>query len=204
MTKPGKSEAMERKTVRERLAEVVAATERASRISDERALEILSERAVALARPVEDAAPEGAVLQVVTFTLGSERYALETRHVREIVRLTEITPLPLAPSPFVGIVNLRGEIVPLVDLGQFLGLVASGTTSQSSALVLGDAAAEIGILVTAVEHTTELPAASLLQTDNAMAGKPASFRLGVTEDALMVIDGDKLLADGRLFVTTQS
>lgn len=204
MTKQGKPEAIERQAVRERLAEIIAATDRASRISDERALEILSERAVALARPVEDAAPEGAVLEVVTITLGSERYAIETRHVREIVRLTEITPLPLAPSPFVGIVNLRGEIVPLVDLGQFLGLVASGTTSRSSALVLGDAAAEFGILVTAVEQTMELPAASLLQSDNAMAGRPASFRLGVTEDALMVIDGDKLLADGRLFVTTQS
>lgn len=204
MTKPGKPDAIERKTVRERLAEVVAATEQAGRMSDERALEILRQRAVALARPVEDAAPQGAVLQVVTFMVGAERYALETRHVREIVRLTDITPLPLAPDPFVGIANLRGEVVPLVDLGRFLGLAQPATASHSSALVLGAAAAEIGIPVTAVEHTMELPAASLLQTENVLAGNPASFRLGVTGDALMVIDGDKLLADGRLFVTTQS
>ena len=95
----------------------------------------------------------------------------------------------------------------MVDLGQFLGLAASvdDIAFLHSAIVLGEAAAEFGILVTAVEQTMELPAASLLQTGQ-RHGRPgtASFRSGVTEDALMVIDGDKLLADGRLFVTTQS
>lgn len=204
MTKPDKSQPVDWTRVRERLTRAIAATEQAGQLSGERATEILKQRARALATPPREAGFQGETIDLVAFTLGAERYALETRHVREIVRLTRITRLPLAPSPFFGVVNLRGEILPLIDLGEFLGGRKSETASFTSALVIGEDAAEIGLPVASIEQTLELPVAALMAADSIRTEQRADCRLGVTGDALIVLDGDKLLADRRLFVERRS
>jgi hypothetical protein len=107
--------------VRARLDRAGAATAEALRLSPERARAVLEERARALAR-VPPAEYAGAVLEVVTFDLAGERYALETRHVRAVVRLGEHTPVPGAPDFLVGVLNLRGEVLAVMDLGKVLGL----------------------------------------------------------------------------------
>ena len=84
--------------VRQRLARAGAALEEALHPSPERAHAVLEERARALARAPAARAAEAPGLLVVTFALGGEHYALEARHVREVSRLTDCTPLPGAPG----------------------------------------------------------------------------------------------------------
>src|SRR5262245_46166269 len=91
--------------VRRRLARAVAATEEASRLSPERARAVMEERARALARVPPAAARAADVLEVVIFALADELYAIETRHVREVSRLTDATPVPGAPDFLLGVLN---------------------------------------------------------------------------------------------------
>ncbi len=85
---------------------------------------MLDERARALAR-VPPAAPKASeVLEIATFALANEHYGVETRFVREVVRMADFTPLPGAPSFLVGVLNLRGEILALIDLRTFFGVAA--------------------------------------------------------------------------------
>ena len=61
-------------------------------------------------------------LQMINFTLGGDEYAVEIQKVREVINFRELTPLPKAPSFVKGIINLRGEVIPVIDLREKLGL----------------------------------------------------------------------------------
>jgi purine-binding chemotaxis protein CheW len=189
--------------VRARLARATAATEEALRLSPERAKAVLEERARALARAPAQAPAAGAVLEVATFTLASERYGLATAHVREVVRLTDYTPVPGAPAFLAGVVNLRGDILAVFDLRPFLGVAGGGVTGLSRAIVLGGARAEFGVLADAVHEVTTVPAVELLEPPASVTGAGREYLRGVTPDALIVLDGAVLLRDARLFIDQQ-
>ncbi len=157
---------------------------------------ILEERARALARPLAAAGSEGAMLELVVFSIGGGRYALETRHVREVARLRDLTPVPGAADFLIGVTSIRGEFLALVDLRYTLGLPAQGLLDLSYLVVVGTERAEFGILTDAVHEVTLLPAAEV----RAPPGEARDHLRGVTRDALAVLDGDRLMADERLFV----
>jgi purine-binding chemotaxis protein CheW len=186
--------------VRARLARATAATEEALRLSPQRAKAVLEERARALARAPAQAPAAGEVLEVATFTLADERYGLETAHVREVVRLTDYTPVPGAPGFLAGVVNLRGDILAVFDLRPFLGVAGGGVTGLSRAIVLGGARAEFGVLADAVHEVTAVPAGELHEPPASATGAGWQYLRGVTPDALIVLDGAALLQDGRLFI----
>src|SRR5262249_19708792 len=146
--------------VRKRLERAIAATEEAARISPERARAVMDERARALARPTVQTAPADG-LEVVVFRLGSERYGIETGHVREAARLADLTPLPGAPDFLAGVTNLRGQILAVIDLGQFLDIAARGLTDLPWLLVLGSDRAEFGVLAEAASEVVMLSAAQV-------------------------------------------
>jgi purine-binding chemotaxis protein CheW len=186
---------------RERLAQATAKSEAALDISEDRARQIMDERARALARPPMAEPDPGDRIRVVTFALGGERYAIETRYVREIIRMAQVTPMPGVPDHFIGLMNLRGEILPLVDLCRFFGIGRTALADAPWAIVLGDDGADLGAPVAAMQDTLELPVAGLLKPIDTAPNQPADCRLGITENALIVIDGAALLADRRLFIT---
>src|SRR5205085_2768118 len=107
-------------------------------------------RARALARVPPQAPQATEVLQVVAFRLVNERYALETRSIREVVRCSDLTPVPGAPDFFVGLINLRGEILAVFDLRKFFGVAEKGLTEQARVLVVGEERTEFGVLADAV------------------------------------------------------
>ena len=186
--------------VRRRLARSAAGAGDALRLSQERAKAVMDERALALAR-VPPAPPKAAdVLEIATFALADEHYGVETRFVREVVRLADYTPLPGAPSFLVGVLNLRGEILALIDLRTFFGLAAAGLTDLARVLVLGDGRAEFGVLANAAHEVTTLRVDEIHEPPDSASGAGREYLRGVTRDALIVLDGAALLRDGRLFV----
>jgi purine-binding chemotaxis protein CheW len=197
-SKRPRPEAIDWSQVRKRLARAIAATEETLRLSPQRARAILDERARLLARvPVQETRAEG--LEVVVFTLANERYGIETRHVREVVRLTNLTPLPGAPEFLAGIINLRGSILAVLDLGKFFGLAVPELSDRARVIVLGEERAEFGVLAEAYEVVT-LRADAVREPPDSVAGSAREFLRGVTADALLVLDGAALLADPRLTI----
>ena len=108
--------------IEQRLQIARDATERIWSPSAEETRRILQIRALALAKepPVEEAADED--LEVLEFTLAYERYAMESRYVRQVAPLESLTPLPCTPAFVLGIVNLRGALYPVIDLRKFFEL----------------------------------------------------------------------------------
>jgi purine-binding chemotaxis protein CheW len=185
--------------VHERLARLAVA-DGTQQLSAEQARVVLEERARALARVAAAPASAAEMLEVATFTLGNERYGIETRHVREVARLAEYTPVPGAPDFVLGILNLRGEIVALIDLRRLFGIGQSGTTDTSRVVVLGGSRREFGVLVDAVSEVLHLRADEVFDPPPT-AGSPARNCLrGVTREALIILDGGALLQDGRLII----
>lgn len=190
--------------VRQRLARAVAATEESLHLSPERARAVLDERARTLARVPAAALRAADILEVVTFSLGSERYAIQASHVREVVRVTEHTPIPGSPDFLMGVINLRGDIVALLDLRPFFGLGPQAVTDFSRILVLGGERVEFGILVDAAHEVLRLRLDEILEPPGELTSAGRQFLRGVTADALIVLDGSLLLRDQRLFIELDS
>ena len=114
------------------------------------------ERAPGRAAP---AGPRGedAVVQLCTFRIGGEDYALDVMRVREIVPPRPITPVPRAP-PFVeGVVRLRGEVIPVLDVRKRLGVPPASDTRRARFLVVNVAGRRIALVVDEVCEVLRLP-----------------------------------------------
>lgn len=152
---------------------------------------ILEERARALAR--SEAPPAwGAAIEVVTFTLGAERYALETRYLQAVARLQALTPIPGATPPIFGVTAWRGELLTIMDLRQLLGIRDGGLNDLSRLLVLGEARAAFGLLADTVADLVTLSVSAIRPPPEGVAIRREYLR-GITGEALLVLDAVELL-----------
>lgn len=96
--------------------------------------------------------------QVVVFNIGQQAYAVEIGWVREVVVWSEPVPLPGAPPAVQGVINLRGQVIPVIDLGQRLGMARcrEGSAARIMVVELGERAA--GLVVDGVSEVMTLPA----------------------------------------------
>ena len=161
---------------------------------------ILAARARALAVPTRTAALAESALEVLTFTVTRERYALETAWVHAVVRLTQVTPVPGAPDLLVGVTAVRGELLPVMDLRRLLGLPAAGLSDLGWLVVLGADGPDVGLLADRVHEVTRVPHSALHRAIEGGPSAGADCRLGVTPDALSVLDGRALLALPQLTI----
>jgi purine-binding chemotaxis protein CheW len=139
------------------------------------------------------------VIETLGFRLGQERYAVESKYVREVVRLVDFTPVPGGPDFLIGVVNLRGHILAVANLHEFLCAPHQGLTDLGYAIVLGNDRPELGILADEAHELRAIPLATIGDPPPSIAGIGREHLLGVTSDALVVLDGARLLADPRLF-----
>jgi chemotaxis signal transduction protein len=119
----------------------------AARSERERIDEELAARARAFARPQTGVAAAPA-LEVVAFGSGDTRYAIAAPFVRRIERLGRVTPLPGAPAHFAGLMNLHGQLIPLVDLGRLYG--APACPNAVFAVIVGAARPDVGIVTESI------------------------------------------------------
>jgi len=160
---------------------------------------LLRERAHLLAR--EPAAEESDErLEVVVFLLGRERYGIETSLIREVLTLREPTPLPCTPSFVLGIMNLRGEIISVLDLRKIFGFGELEPAELNKVIVLRGAALEFGILADEVIGVRTIPAKGVHPSPTTLTGMRADYLKGVVGGRLVLLDAGKMLADRRLVV----
>lgn len=100
-----------------------------------------------MSTPPAEPSPSAQQPRVCVVSLAGGRFAVEVRHAREVVVLEDYTVVPLAPPHLVGVANLRGAIMPLVDIRPFLGLPPTRTTRQPRALVVEHDGAQAGLLI---------------------------------------------------------
>jgi purine-binding chemotaxis protein CheW len=160
---------------------------------------ILRERAGRLAA-VDARVETGPMLEVLTFQLAGERYAMESSYVRQVFTLRDMTRVPCTPAFVLGIINVRGEICPVIDLKRVFGMPERGLTNATRAIVIRDERLELGIVADVVLQVRALPEASLQPPPATLSGVHAEFVRGVTDEALIVLDAARVLAHPSMVV----
>ena len=102
-----------------------------------------------------------AVYHLVAFQLDGETYGVEIDKVQEIIRAAEITAVPGAPPHVCGVINLRGKIIPVVDLRVRFTMPESGASEEQRIIVVDLGIKRLGMLVDSVSHVIRLPSASI-------------------------------------------
>jgi purine-binding chemotaxis protein CheW len=131
--------------------------------------------APAVARPPE-ADP---LAQLCTFRIGGEDYAIDIMRVREIIHPLAITPVPRAPSFVEGVIRLRGDVIPVIDVRKRLALPATPATRKSRFLVVNVAGRRIALVVDEVREVLRLPRSEIRPAPSLGAAGGPRFFLGV-------------------------
>jgi purine-binding chemotaxis protein CheW len=129
--------------------------------------------------------------QVVIFRLGDGRYAVEIAAVREIIRPQPITVVPLAPPFVVGVLNLRGSIVPVLDLRRRCGLAAAPQTRDSRVVVVQVEGVTVGLQVDSVSEVVSLSPDCIEPAPSLIDGGREQLLLGVArldQHLVMLLD----------------
>ena len=138
------------------------------------------------------------VLQWVTFKLDSETYGINVMQVQEVLRYTEIAPVPGAPLYVLGIINLRGNVVTVIDTRSRFGLESSGVSDNTRIVIIESEKQVIGILVDSVAEVVYLRASEIDVAPNVGNDESAKFIQGVSNregELLILVDLNMLLSD---------
>ncbi len=181
-----------------RLAEMAGTLDSASRIRHDDNNNILEQRARQLAVSQQEESVTLDTIEVLTFRINDDQYAIETRYVLELTSLATETVVPGCPTFLRGIANLRGEILAVIDLSAFFGLAPASDTNQI--LVLGQDHAEFGIVINDAADVTAISRSDVSLPAIAIPETQRQFLIGVTPDAILVLNGESLLNDGRLVI----
>ena len=161
---------------------------------------ILRARAQALARPPASTPASSSMLELLQFRLASECYALETRHVEDVHPLRDLTPLPCTPPFVLGIVNIRGRILPVLDLKKFFDLPEQGLTDLHRIIRVRGNDLELGLLADVIVGVRSVAADSLQPSPQTFTGIRADYLKGIGAERLVVLDLDRILSDPKIIV----
>ncbi len=138
------------------------------------------------------------IVQWVTFRLADETYGINVMQVQEVLRVTEIAPVPGAPHYVLGIINLRGNVVTVVDTRIRLGLETTEVTDATRIVIIEGTKHVVGILVDCVAEVVDLHASDLESAPNVGNDESAKYIQGVASrdnELLILVDLNKLLTD---------
>jgi purine-binding chemotaxis protein CheW len=136
--------------------------------------------------------------QYLTFTVGSEEYGAEILRVQEVTGFTAITPIPNAPHHFRGVMNLRGTIIPVIDLRRRFGLPAVEPNRSNAIVVVTAGAKVMGLLVDAVTDVRTFAADDIAPSPDFSEPAQNGSVTGLAktgEKVVLLLDLDEILAD---------
>jgi len=128
-------------------------------------------------------------IQLVVFKLGREEYGVSILQVQEIKRITEITRVPHTPDYIKGVINLRGSVLPVIDLKKRLNLPQQESTEDARIIIVKVKEISVGMIVDAVSEVMTINEENI-DTPNAVAGSVAANYLsgvGKLEDRLLIL-----------------
>ena len=140
-------------------------------------------------------------LQLVSFTILGRRLGVDITRVREIIREQEVTLLPKAPEFLEGVINLRGQVIPVIDMPRRFGLTGKRHTKDTRVVVLEIKEMIVGFVVDSVNEVLRISASTVQETPAAISGAGSRFIRGIAQvngHLLIVIDADTLLDEDEI------
>lgn len=196
----GRTTIMDWEHVHRRLKAAQAALEQGWAPTPEQKKKILKERAGALAREPKDQAAAGEFVEVVEFLLSYERYGIESSYVREIYPMKELTPLPCTPPFVLGIINVRGQLLSVIDIKKFFDLPEKGLTDLNKVIILYSDRMAFGILADAILGVRNISVSELQPILPTLTGIREDYLKGIAKERVVILNAEKLLSDKRIVV----
>ena len=150
---------------------------------------------------VEDQSFEdrGEIHQLVSFHVGTEEFAIDILGVQEIIRMVELTPVPNAPHYVEGVINLRGKVIPILDLRARFGLPSGDRTKETRIIVVDISHTILGFIVDSVQEVLRLPEDLIEPPPTTGRGGSAEFHKGIGRvegRILILLDMSQLIGMG--------
>jgi purine-binding chemotaxis protein CheW len=172
--------------------------------SPEQVARILEERAQKAARPAEEVAAPAEALDLLVFSVGTERYGIETAHVVEVIPLRALTSVPCVPDFVLGVIHHRGRMLPVLDLGRLVGPGARAADETGRVVSLEVGPMAFGLRADAVVGVAHARAAELAPPAGTDPGGRRTLLRGVSADGVAVLDVEALAADARLVINEEA
>ncbi len=137
------------------------------------------------------------LLQLVSFEIGDEEFGVEILKVQEINRMLEVTRVPNAPEYVDGVINLRGKVIPIIDLRRRFGMARKEHDKNTRIVVVELSGKVVGFVVDAVSEVLRIPRSVTEAPPSLVAGIDAEYitAVGKLEDRLLILlDLEKVLA----------
>lgn len=144
----------------------------------------------------EKEAAVGEVLQLVSFNVGDEEFAVDILHVKEINRMLEVTRVPNVPEYVEGVVNLRGRVIPVIDLRLRFGMPRRQHDKHTRIIVVEVSGRVVGFVVDAVREVLSIPRSVTEPPPNLLGARPHEYitAVGKLEDRILILlDPEKVL-----------
>lgn len=184
--------------VHRRMEATTAEIEKGTLLSPEEKKAILKARAAILAQEQNEEKIIRESIDVLEFFLAEESYGIETLFIREICPLKQLTPLPGTPPFVLGVTNMRGEIISVIDIKRFLGLPETQLTTHDKIIIVRDEEMEFGILANNISSVNSIPLDTMQSSLPTLSGVGADYFKGITSTRMMILDAAKILSDKKL------
>ena len=161
---------------------------------------VLKMRAAEMAKEPGQKKAASALLELVSFTLGPETYGIESSFIREVYPLKDFSPLPGIPPYVLGIINIRGQILAVVNLKKFFNLPEKGIGELNKVIILRDEQMEFGILADTIQGEETIEVEDIKAVPEAVSEIGSEYVKGVTSRNLIVLNAEKILADKSIIV----
>jgi purine-binding chemotaxis protein CheW len=161
---------------------------------------ILESRARDLASELNVGEKGDNLMDIIEFEIASEHFAVESHLIQEIYPMNDLTPLPCVPSSVMGIVNVRGKILSVINLKKLFDLDDTEGTDPGKVIILHSENMEFGIQADRVSGMRSIDKSKLQTEVPAFTGIRKDYLKGITADRIVILDGKKMLNDLRLTV----
>ena len=161
---------------------------------------LLKARANALAVEMKDESAQKETIEIIEFGLASETYGIESKFIREVYPLKDFTSLPGLPSFVLGIVNVRGQIISVIDLKKFFNLPGKGMGELNKVIIIRNDRMEFGILADIIHGTRSVSLDDIQTSPVSTSGIGVDYLKGVNNEHIIILDAEKILEDEKIII----
>jgi purine-binding chemotaxis protein CheW len=139
---------------------------------------------------------------MISFSVGGEEYGIDIRTVKEVIRVGSITPLPKAPSFVKGVINLRGDVIPIIDLRDKFGFEGKLSAETARIIVVEVGEKSIGMIVDSVSHVIHLTPDQIEAAPDWLGGFTREYLKGIArldERLIVLLRIDNILTSDEKF-----
>ncbi len=172
-------------------------------LSSVQIVNILKERADLLKIQINKEDISDEIIEGLEFILADEKYLIDSTFICEVIPLKDITILPCTPDFIIGIINVRGRIISVVELKKLFNLPEKGITNLNKVIIVKHDGIELGILIDEIIGSKKISSNKLQSKITSITELRDDFIYGVTEDRLIVLDIKKFLLNDKLIINEE-